>query len=214
MSADTVPAPRTNLSATGFRDRATDVMTGSTLKVAAGDYTAGAAEDMFTLSAHGLKTGDILHVLHQSAMGGVTGGVGLRCLVHYLTSSTFQLTDLDGTTIENTADATVYFLKGNVDTSLVELGILPNLIVADGDYTGGTADNIFGSTTTGLAGIYEADTLKLLYKSAAGVLTCKAADATVYAKAPTVTYFQVAATSGGTAIGNTADGIAVFLKTS
>ncbi len=212
--SDTLPAPRTNLTATGFRDRATDVVTGTTFLVAVGDYTGGAADDMFTLSSHGLKTGDVLHVLWQSAMGAATGGVGLHCLVHYLTSSTFQITTLAGVKIDNTADGTVFFLKGNVDTSLVETGILPNLIVADGDYTGGTAENIFGSTTTGLAGIYEADTLKLLYKAAAGVLTGKTADTTVYAKAPTVTYFQIAATSGGAAIGNTADGIAVFLKTS
>lgn len=209
-----LPAPRSNLTATGLRDRATDVATGSTTLVAVGDYTAGAEEDMFTLAAHGLKTGDVLHVLWQDTMGAVTGGVGRRCLAKYLSSSTFQVTDADGTVIENTADGTVIFLAGNVDTPLVEAGILPNLIVALGDYTGGAAEDIFGSATTGIAGVYEADTLKLLYKAAAGVLTGKTADTTVYAKSPTVSYFSVAATAGGAVIENTADGIAVFLKTS
>lgn len=212
--SDTLPAPRTNLTATGLRDRGTDVAKGASMIVAVGDYTGGASEDLFTLAAHGLKTGDILHVLWQSAMGAVTGGVGLRCLVKYASSSTFHVTDASGTTIENTADGTVIFLKGNVATSLVEIGILPNLIVADGDFTGGTVEDQFSSATTGIAGVYEADSLKLLYKSAAGVLTGKAADSIVYAKAPTVTYFQVAGTAGGAAIENSADGTAVFLKTS
>lgn len=212
----TLPAPRSNLTATGLRDRATDVATGSTTLVTVGDYTAGAAEDMFTLSAHGLKEGDVLHVLWQSAMGAVTGGEATKCLVHYLTTSTFQVTDVDGTTIENTADGTVVFLKGNVDTALVELGVLANLIVASGDYTGGSPneDQFTPAAGSGLKGLQDTDTLKLLYKSAAGVLTGKAADATVFAKTVTVTEFQLAATSGGAVIENTADGTAIFLKTS
>ncbi len=211
--SDSLPAPRSNLTATGMRDRATDVVSSSTLKVAAGDYTGGASEDLFTLSSHGLKTGDVLHVLWQSAMGGVTGGVGLKCLVKYVSSSTFHITDLAGTTIENTADATVHFLSGNVDTSLVELAILPNYLVVDWDFTGGTVEDMGSSATTGLAGLYEADTLKLIYKSAAGV-TAGTANTTYFAKAPTISYFQISATSGGSVIDSTADGTAAFLKTS
>ena len=208
-----LPAPRTNLTATGFRDRATDVVSSSTIRVAAGDYTGGASEDLFTLASHGLKTGDVLHVLWQSAMGGVTGGVGLRCLAKVLSSSTFQVTTAAGVVIENTADATVVFLKGNVDSSLVETGILPNLLVVDWDYTGGTVEDMGSSATTGLAGLYQSDTLKLLYKSAAGV-TAGTADTTYYAKNPTVSYFQISATAGGAVIDSTADGTAIFLKTS
>jgi len=195
-----------------MRDRATDVVSSSTLKVAAGDFTGGASEDLFTLSSHGLKTGDVLHVLWQSAMGGVTGGVGTRCLVKSVSSSTFHVTDLAGTTIENTADATVIFLAGNVETSLVELAILPNFLVVDWDFTGGTVEDMGSSGTTGLAGLYEGDTLKLVYKSAAGV-TAGTLDTTYYAKAPTVSYFQISATNGGAVIDSTADGTAAFLKT-
>jgi hypothetical protein len=212
---DHLPAPRTNLTAAGFRDRGTDVATGASVRFAVGDYTSGTpSEDMFTLASHGLKTGDVLHVLWQSVMGAITGGVGLRCLAKVASSSVFQVTTAAGVVIENTADGSVAFLKGNVSSSLVETGILPNLIVADGDFDGGAAADIFTSGTTGVAGVYEGDTLKLLFKAGAGVLTNKAVDATVYAKAPTVSYFQVAATSGGAVIENSADGVAVFLKTS
>lgn len=208
-----LPAPRTNLTATGMRDRATDVVTASTVKVAAGDYTGGAADDLFTLSSHGMKTGDVLHVLWQSAMGGVTGGVGTKCLVKKLSSSTFQVTDVDGTIIENSADATVMFLFGNNDTALVETAVLPNFLVVDWDYTGGTVEDMGSSATTGLAGLYEGDTMKLIYKSAAGV-TAGTAGTTYYCKAPTVSYFQISATNGGAVIDSTADGTAAFLKTS
>jgi len=208
-----LPAPRTNLTASGFRDRASDVVSSSTIKVAAGDYTGGASEDLFTLASHGLKTGDVLHVLWQSAMGGATGGVGLRCLAKVLSSSTFQITTAADVIIENTADATVVFLAGNVDTSLVEAAVLPNLLVVDWDFTGGTVEDMGSSATTGLAGLYASDTLKLLYKSAAGV-TAGTVDTTYYAKAPTVSYFQISATAGGAVIDSTADGTAIFLKTS
>lgn len=210
---DTIPAPRTNITAAGFHDRATDVVTAANLKVAVGDYTGGASEDLFTLAAHGLKTGDILHVLWQSAMGAATGGVGLRCLAKYVSSSTFHITDLAGTTIENTADGTVMFLLGNVDDALVEVGVLPNFLVVDWDFTGGTVEDMGSSGTTGLAGMYEGDTLKLIYKSAAGV-TAGTAGTTYYAKSPTVSYFQISATNGGAVIDSTADGTAAFLKTS
>lgn len=194
-----------------MQDRAADVCTSSTIRVAVGDYTAGAAEDMFTLTSHGLATGDTLHVLWQSAMGAVTGGEGLRCYAKKLSSSTFQVTNHAGTVIENTADGTVVFLKGDVATDLVNLGVIPNLIVSDHDFTGGTVEDM-DTPAQGTHGLYEADTIKLLYKSAAGV--AGTIDATVYAKAPTVTYFQTAATAGGSVVDTTADGTAVYLKTS
>ena len=51
----------------------------------------------------------------------------------------------------------------------------------------------------------------LVYKSAAG--TAGTLDTTYYAKAPTVTYFQTAATAGGAVLDTTADGTNVWLKT-
>jgi len=215
MSAPaTLPAPARNRNNSGFSDRAADI-TSSDIIVAVGDYTGGAAEDLFTLAAHGLISGDVLHVLWQSAMGAVTGGESTRAVVKYLSSSTFQLcsdTALS-TVIENSADGSVCFVKGRISTNVVENLLVPRIIVAAWDTTGGTVEDV-GTPAQGTHGLYEADTLKLLYKSASGVVTGKAVDATVYAKDPTVTYFQLAATAGGTVIDNSADGTAVFLKTS
>lgn len=205
-----LPRPASNRTAAGFADRAADI-TSSDIIVAAGDYTGGASEDLFTLSAHGLLSGDVLHVLWQSAMGGVTGGEGTRAVVKYVSSSTFQLTT-DGTTvIENTADATVVFLKGQIPTAVVENVVIPRVIVAAWDYTGGTVEDM-GTPAQGTHGLYEADTLKLVYKSAAGVHGTL--NTTYYAKTPTVTYFQTSSTSGGGVLDTTADGTAVFIKTS
>lgn len=212
MTAATLPSPRRNITASGVRSRGAIVATSSSIRVAAGDFTGGAAEDLFTLASHGLKTGDVLHVLWQSAMGGVTGGEGTKGLAKVLSSSTFQITTLAGTVIENTADATVVFLAGEVDTALVELGIIPNLIVDAWDFTGGTVEDM-GTPAQGMKGLVEGDTMKLLYKSAAGV-TAGTLDTTYYCKAPTVTYHQIAATNGGAVIDSTSDGTAVFLKTS
>lgn len=208
----TLPAPRRNLTAAGLQDRATDVATSANIKVAAGDFTGGASEDLFTLSSHGLATGDMLHVLWQSAMGAITGGEGLQCFAKKVDANTFHVTDSAGTTIENTADGTVVFLAADVETDLVTIGIIPNIIVGTHDFTGGTAEDI-DTPAQGTKGLYEGDTIKLLYKSAAGV-SAAAVDATVYAKAPTVTYFQTAATSGGAVQDTTADGTNVWLKTS
>lgn len=208
----TLPAPRRNLTASGLQDRSTDVATSSTIKVVVGDYTGGASADLFTLSSHGLITGSILHVLWQSAMGAVTGGEGLRCYAKVLSANTFQVTDADGTIIENSADGTVVFLAADVETDLVTIGIIPNIIVGTHVFTGGTAEDI-DTPAQGTKGLYEGDTIKLLYKSAAGVAAV-AVDATVYAKDPTVTYFQTAATSGGAVQDTTADGTNVWLKTS
>lgn len=207
----TLPSPRSNLTPAGLRDRAKDVATSSTIKVAAGDFTGGASEDLFTLASHGLNTGDTLHVLWQSAMGVVTGGEGLRCYAKVASTSTFQVTDAVGTVIENSADGTAVFLAADADSDLVEIGIIPNIIVGAHDFTGGSAEDI-DTPAQGTKGIVEGDTLVLLYKSASG--TAGTLDATVYAKSPTVTYFQTAATSGGSVLDTTADGTNVWLKTS
>jgi hypothetical protein len=207
----TLPSPRRNLTPTGLRDRAADVATSSTIKVATGDFTGGASEDLFTLSSHGLASGDMLYVLWQSAMGVVTGGEGLQCYADVASSSTFHLTDSAGNTIENSADGTVVLLAADAEPDLVEIGIIPNIIVAAHDFTGGSAEDI-DTPAQGTKGIVEGDTLVLLYKSAAG--TAGTLDATVFAKAPTVTYFQTAATSGGSVVDTTADGTNVWLKTS
>jgi hypothetical protein len=218
MSVPTgLPAPAMNRTAAGFADAASDVVAADIL-VTVGDYTGGAAEDMFTLAAHGLGTGDHVFLLHKIAAGAVTGVVGTRFKVKVLSSSTFQLTDLDGTIIENTADgASVVFLKGSHRTpdSVVQNVILPRLIVADGDFTGGAVELDFvPRADTGLHGLEDTNTLKLLYKAAAGTVLGTAVNTTVYAKSMTAAVFCVAATSGGNALGNSADGLAIFIKTS
>ena len=211
-----LPAPLANLTAAGIRDSVSDI-TSSDIIVAAGDYTGGAAEDLFTLSSHGLVSGDVLWVLWESAKGGVTGGEATRAIVKYLSSSTFQLTS-DGTTIiENTADATVVFLKSRTTSSaLVEFCIIPSILAGTNDTTGGTVEDMMTVLGTGLHGAIDGDTIKLLYKSAAGV--AGTLDATVYVKSPvqssTVSYFQTSATAGGAVVDTTADGTFVFLKTS
>lgn len=206
------PAPARNRTAAGVWDRATDLVTSTTVRVMAGDYTGGTPEDKFTLSTHGLVTGDVLHVLWQSAMGAITGGEGLRCYVKKTDADIIQVTDSAGTVIENTADGTVVFLKGDIDSAFVQTGIIPNIIVGAHDFTSGTAEDI-DVPAQGTKGLYEADTIKLVYKSAAGT-SAAAADGTVFAKAPTVTLFQTAATAGGAVQDTTADGTNVWLKTS
>jgi hypothetical protein len=213
MTAPTAsPAPAMNRTPAGIRAQASAIAAADII-VAVGDYTAGASEDMFTLAAHGLVDGDHLHLLWQSAMGVAIGGEATKFIVKYLSSSTFQLTTNGSTIVENAADGTAVFLKGRTQTPQVEQSIVPLIIVADGDFTGGAASYIF-TPAQGTKGIYEADTLKLLYKAAAGVVLGIAVNATVYALGPTITYFQVAASAGGAVIQNSADGVAVFLKTS
>lgn len=204
-----LPRPRPNWTAAGVFDRIDNIVAAD-LIVAAGDYTGGASEDLFTLTAHGLVSGDVLHVLWQSAMGAATGGEGLRCVAKVLSSSTFQITTNGSTIIEQTADGTVVFLKGDVPDAIADLMVIPNLIVDAWDFTGGTVEDM-GTPAQGIHGLQEGDPIKLLYKSAAGV-TAGTLDTTYYAKTPTVTYHQIAATNGGAVIDSTADGTAVFLK--
>jgi hypothetical protein len=212
----TQPAPAMNRTAAGFAAAASDV-TGSDILYTVGDYTGGATAHMFTLTAHGLATGDYLFLLYKSAAGTVTGRAGTKFRVKIATANVFQLTDLAGTVIENTADGNAVFLKGTHATSdaVVQNAILPRLIVAAGVYTGGTTEDMFTPVTaTGFHNLEDTDTLKLLYKAAAGVLTGISANTTVFAKSTTATAFETAASSGGADIENTADGVAIFLKTS
>lgn len=204
------PSPRSNWTSAGFGDRAADIASTDIL-FAVGDYTGGASEDLFTLASHGLASGDVVHVLWQSAMGAVTGGEGTRAIVSVLSSSTFQLTSDGSTVIENTADGNVVLLKGDVPTGVVTELVIPRIIVAAGDYTGGAAEDIF-TPAQGTKGLVDTDTIKLLYKSAAGVVL-GAVDVTYYAKTATVTTFLTSTSSGGATQENTADGTAVFIKT-
>jgi len=187
--------------------------------VALGDYTGGAAEALFTLTSHGLVDGDILYCVGQWINGVVLGGVGTRAIVNELSSSTFQLTT-DGTTLlTGTADGSAIFLKGNGVPQRVAEAIAARIMVGGNDFTGGTVEDM--NFTSNIGGAVDGDTIKLLYKSAAGVANV-AADASAFVKAPvsTVTatavaqYFQTAATAGGAVLDTTADGTNVWLKTS
>jgi hypothetical protein len=209
MTAPTaLPAPAQNLTAAGVMDRAADVA-GTDLVYATGDFTGGAAEDLFTASSHGLTTGNHVHCIWQSAMGVVTGGEGTHAIVTVLSANTFTLTDTDGTAIENTADGTAFFLVGDIPDAVVDIVIVPNFIVAAGDFTGGAAEDIF-TPAQGTKGVVDTDQLKLLYESAAGA--AGTVNTTYYAVGSTVTYFQVSATSGGAAVANTADGTVAFMR--
>jgi hypothetical protein len=205
------PTPLRNRGEVGVHSLISNI-TSSDVKYALGDYTGGASEQLWTLTAHGLVSGDVVHCLFQTAMGAVVGGEASRWYVKVLSSSTFQLySEAALTTIStNTADGSALFLKGNVPTAIVTQLVIPNIIVDAWDFTGGTVEDM-GTPAQGTHGLYEADALKLLYKSASGV-TAGTLDVTYYAKAPTVTYHQIAATAGGAVIDSTADGTAVFLK--
>jgi hypothetical protein len=213
---DSLPHPIQNQTAAGFADRADDIV-GADLIVGAGDYTGGTVEDEFVLTAHGLATGDYVFLLHKSAAGAVLGKVGTRFRVKRAGANNFQVTNDAGTVIEHTADGTAVFLKATAATKAgaVATVVLPRLIVADGDYTDGATEDMFTPrAATGYHGLQDTDTLKLLYKSAAGAVTGIAVNTTVFAKSVTTTAFELAATSGGADIENTADGVVIFLKTS
>ena len=92
--------------------------------------------------------------------------------------------------------------------------LLPNLVVATGDFTEGATEDMFTpSAATGYGGLEEADPLKLLYKAAAGVVTGISANTTVFAKSVTASAFELSATAGGADIENSADGLAIFVRT-
>lgn len=203
----TIPAPRRNQTLAGAISRTTGIAS-TDLIVALGDYTGGANDNMFTLTAHGLSTGDVLYAVAQDTQGAILGGPGTRVAVTVTTSAVFTVP------VTNTADGTVVFLKGNGMSQRTADMIRANLIVVKNDFTGGAVEDQMGPISGG-NDIAEADTIKLLYKSAAGV--AGTADATVYVKAPIagvgMFYFQTAATAGGSVVDTTADGLAVFLKT-
>jgi hypothetical protein len=102
---------------------ATEVSYGA-LIFAAGDFTGGAAEDLFTLAAHGLVDGDVVALVYESAAGVVTGAIGDTFIVNQLSSSTFQLTSDGSTVIENTADGNAGFMKVSLSiANATEAGI-------------------------------------------------------------------------------------------
>jgi hypothetical protein len=212
----TLPAPRSNLTQSGISSWVDDVAAADII-VALGDFTGGASEDLFTLTSHGLVDGDVLYSLAQSAIGAITGGDLTRCVVEQLDANTFQCETDAGATIENTADGTVVFLK--TPHPRTAEAVYGRIIYGGNDFTGGTVEDMV--TTANFQGVQDGDTLKLLYKSAAGVAAV-AADATAYVKTPVSTvsatgstaYFQTSLTSGGAVADTTADGTLVFLKTS
>lgn len=217
----TLPAPRRNQTDAGHATRFDDLVAADFVLAAAGDFTGGAAEDLFTLSSHGLVDGDILYCVGQTAKGTVTGGIGTRAVVNQLDANTFQLTTDGSTVIENTADGTAHFLKGNGGVpQRVADAIAARIILAGNDTTGGTVEDMMFLQTGGAA-VEDGDTIKLLYKSAAGVAAV-AADATTYVKSPVNTisatavtsYCQTSATAGGSVADTTADGTLVWIKTS
>src|SRR5690242_3047618 len=106
------PHPFRNQSEAGVHSLISSI-TSSDLRFAAGDYTGGASEQLWTLASHGMASGDVVFCLWQSAMGGVIGGEGSRWYVKVLSSSTFQLySDAALATVStNTADCNAAFLK-------------------------------------------------------------------------------------------------------
>ncbi len=210
----TLAAPRRNQTLASTISRSTGVASTDVL-ITVSDYTGGAIENMFTLTAHGLVDGDILYTVAQSAQGGVTGGPGTRAIVKKSTADVFQLTS-DGTTvIVNTADSTVTFLKGNGISQRAADAVRSILIVALVDTTGGTVEDM-NTPYSGNNDIATGDTVKLLAKSASGVHP-SVVDTTVYVIAPIATaaayYFQTSLTAGGSSVDTTSDGTAVYLKT-
>lgn len=215
----TLPAPRRNLTDAGMASRFDDLASADIL-VAVGDFTGGANEDMFTLASHGLSSGDVVAVLGQTQQGVVSSGPATRAIAKVISSSVFQLTT-DGTTvIENTADGTAYIVK--IDPRMKQSAIdalEARIIVAGNDTTGGTVEDMVSAQN--MRSCIEGDTLKLLYKSAAGAAAV-AVDASVYVKSPVNTvsatavssYFQTSSTSGGAVLDTTADGTLLWIKTS
>lgn len=213
---NSLPAPRKNLSSAGMATRFDDI-TSTDVLVAAGDFTGGASEDLFTLSSHGLLTGDVVAVIGQSAQGVVSSGAGTRAIVSVLSSSTFQLTTNGTTIIENTADGTAYLLKcGHAIKQATIDAIVSRVIVGGNDTTGGTVEDMNSGRLPN--GVIDGTLIKLLYKSAAGAAAV-AADATAYVKSPVTTtsatavssYFQTSATAGGAVLDTTADGTNLWL---
>jgi hypothetical protein len=214
----TLPAPRRNQTDAGEASRYSAIAS-TDIVVATGDFTGGASEQLFTSSSHGLSDGDIVYCLGQSQMGVVLGGNGTRAIVDAVDANTFHLTTDGTTSLANTADGTAYLLKGNGIPQRVVDGIVARIIVGGNDTTGGTVEDMQFMQQN--RDVVDGDTMKLLYKSAAGAAAV-AVDASVFVKSPVVTtsatattsYCQTSATSGGAVLDTTADGTNLWLKTS
>ena len=214
----TLPAPRRNMTDAGEATRFSGIVAADII-VASGDFTGGASEDLFTLADHGLVDGDILYLLGQTVQGTVLGGVGARYIVNQLSTSTFQITLNGSTAVENTADGVAYFLIGKAVPQRVADAIAARIIVGGNDFTGGLVED--ANFALSLQGAVDGDSIKLLYKSAAGAAAV-AADASAFVKSPVSTitatavaqYFQTAATAGGAVLDTTGDGTNLWLKTS
>jgi hypothetical protein len=206
----TLPSPRRNLTQDGIISRFSGIVS-TDIIVALGDYTGGAASNMFTLTSHGLVTGDVLYAVQQDTQGAILGGPGTRVAVTVTSSSVFTVP------VTNTADGTVVFLKGNGIPQRVADAVRSLLIVCNNDTTGGTVEDMQIPYGGNIGDILVGDTLKLLYKSAAGVHP-STVDDTVYIIAPVQSvlhyYFQTSLTAGGASVDTTSDGTAVYLKTS
>lgn len=205
----TLPAPRKNQTNAGNISLFSGIAS-TDIIVALGDYTGGAALNMFTLTSHGLSTGDVLYALAQDTQGAILGGPGTRVAVTVTSSSVFTVP------VTNTADGTVVFLKGNGIPQRVADAIQRLLIVCNNDTTGGTVEDMQVPFAGNIGDIATGDTLKLLYKSAAGVHP-SSVDTSVYVIAPIQSvlhyYFQTSLTAGGSSVDTTSDGVAVYLKT-
>lgn len=106
-----------------------------------------------------------------------------------------------------------------VDELIKALQVVPNpsvtevrvndarMLVAAGDFTGGTPEDEFNATAHG---VVDGDRLLLLYESAAGVVTGAIGDVFI-AKIVDANSFQLT-TDGTTVVENTADGTAIFLN--
>lgn len=214
----TLPAPRRNQTDAGEASRFSAIAS-TDIVVATGDFTGGVTEQLYTSTGHGLVDGDIVYCLGQSQQGVVLGAAGTRAIVDQVDANTFHLTT-DGTvSLANTADGTCYLLKGNGIPQRVADAIVARIIVGGNDTTGGTVEDMnFAQQNRDMV---DGDTIKLLYKSAAGAAAV-AVDASAFVKAPvstttattTTSYFQTSASSGGAVLDTTADGTNLWLKTS
>lgn len=107
----------------------------------------------------------------------------------------------------------------NVDDLIKALQVVPNpsatevrlneadMVVAAGDFTGGTPEDEFNLTAHGLV---DGDRVQLLYESAAGVVTGAIGDVFII-KIVDANSFQLT-TDGTTVVENTADGTAIFIN--
>lgn len=101
------------------------------LVTAAGDFTGGSAEDLFTATAHGLSNGDRLQLIYESAAGVVTGNVGTVFVLADRADNTFRLNTEAGVLVENTADGTAVFAVIS-DAGVSTAGATSTGIQADG----------------------------------------------------------------------------------